>query len=351
MSVETFTQEFHDESSVRKMSYRTLGRTNLQVSKLSLGGGPFGGLYEASAETEGTEIILSALKLGINYLDTAPHYGLGRSEKFFGKVLKEVPRKAFYISTKVGHYDNYFDFSAKSVVASLEKSLSLLGLSCVDIVYIHDIEFAPSLDYIISETIPALLKMKEKNKLRFIGASAYPVSILKNLCEISDQIDVVLSYSRDTLFDSTLEDYLPFFKSKNIGVVNASCTGMGLLSTVGPQTWHPATDHLKEICRKAVAETLADNVELGKLAVYFCLQKSYISSCLVGMGSTKILKLNLDAAFNNISDEEKQVLNRIKQRYFDGENYHWEEPDLNVYKKQIETCHKYKYKYESFMNL
>lgn len=58
----------------------------------------------------------------------------------------------------------------------------------------------------------------------------------------------------------------------------------------------------------------ADNVELGKLAVYFCLQKSYISSCLVGMGSTKILKLNLDAAFNNISDEEKQVLNRIKQR-------------------------------------
>lgn len=54
--------------------------------------------------------------------------------------------------------------------------------------------------------------MKEKNKLRFIGASAYPVSILKNLCEISDQIDVVLSYSRYTLFDSTLENYLPFFK-------------------------------------------------------------------------------------------------------------------------------------------
>lgn len=85
-------------------------------------------------------MIHKAIKSGINYIDTAPYYGQGRAEEVLGMALKTVPRKAYYIATKVGRYEkdlvNRFDFSAKRTRESVEKSLKLLGIEYVDIIQV-----------------------------------------------------------------------------------------------------------------------------------------------------------------------------------------------------------------------
>lgn len=135
-------------------------------------------------ENEAIAAIHHALKSGVNYIDTAPYYGQGRSERIIGKALKDVPRKAYYIATKVcrydlGGYDNQFDFTAKRTKESIETSLKLLGLDYVDIVQIHDVEFAPSLDMVVNETLPAVEEAKKQEKLKYIGFSGYPLNALK----------------------------------------------------------------------------------------------------------------------------------------------------------------------------
>lgn len=140
-------------------------------------------LASSFEEDEGIKTVHAALKSGINYIDTAPWYGQGRSEEVLGQALKDVPREAYYIATKVARYElNYedmFDFSAKKTRESVEKSLKLLGLEYVDVIQIHDIEFAPNLDIVLNETLPTLEALVKEGKAKYIGVSAYPVDILK----------------------------------------------------------------------------------------------------------------------------------------------------------------------------
>ena len=88
---------------------------------------------------EAVETIQEAIKAGINYLDTAPYYG--GSEEIIGEALKGIPRDAFYIGTKTGRYsnptwENQFDFSSSAILKSVERSLTRLGLSCIDIIQV-----------------------------------------------------------------------------------------------------------------------------------------------------------------------------------------------------------------------
>lgn len=89
---------------------------------------------------EGIATVNKALKSGINYIDTAPYYGQGRSEEVLGMALKDIPRSAYYLATKVGRYEQrfegMFDFSAKKTRESVEKSLDLLGVEYVDIIQV-----------------------------------------------------------------------------------------------------------------------------------------------------------------------------------------------------------------------
>lgn len=94
-----------------------------------------------------------------------------------------MPREAYYIATKVARYEldyeNMFDFSARKTRESVEKSLQLLGLEYVDVIQIHDVEFAENLDIVLNETLPALEQLVKEGKAKFIGLSAYPLSVLK----------------------------------------------------------------------------------------------------------------------------------------------------------------------------
>lgn len=185
------------------------------------------------------------------------------------------------VSSKCGRYIDGFDFSADRVTKSIDESLERLNLSYIDIMQCHDIEFGSldqallstfplyilswrivsvksvsfltySLFYtwqIIAETIPALLKLKASGKIRFIGITGLPLKIFKYILDRVPEgtIDVVLSYCHYSLNDSTLQDLLPYLKSKGVGIINASPLSMGLLTEGGPPSWHPASKDL-QVC-------------------------------------------------------------------------------------------------------
>lgn len=319
------------------MQYEPFGRTGLKVSKVSFGTGTFSQLYGDLDEAEALEAVKVATKRGINYFDTAPFYGQGRSEEVLGKALRQIPRQAYYVATKVGRYERdferMFDYSATKTRESVEKSLKLLGVECIDVVQIHDVEFAPNLDIVIEETLPTLEALRSEGKLRFIGVSAYPLAVLKEIIsKAPDRFDTVLSYCRNTLFDDELKDYIPFFKEHNLAIICASGHGMGLLTNGGPQPWHPTDQQMKTVCREAAEYCKAEGVELGKLAMHHCIQMSGPVTFLAGMQSTALVDINLDAYFNGLSEKEAEVLAYLKERVFTKiTKTHWEGVELKAY--------------------
>lgn len=173
----TYLQAFHGAAGDNKMLYRQLGKTALYTSYLGFGASSLGSVFRATDDLEACEVVKLAMKSGINYIDTAPWYGHGKSEKVLGNALKEIPREVYYIATKVGRYHpnpaEMFDFSYDRTMASVDESLERLGLSYVDLIQVHDIEFAPSLDIVVNETLLALQKIKEQGKARYIGRLCY----------------------------------------------------------------------------------------------------------------------------------------------------------------------------------
>ncbi|XP_045584178.1 uncharacterized protein [Procambarus clarkii] len=331
MDQPTYVEGFHDPEAVKKMTYHPFGNTGLKVSKMSLGGGPLGGIYGDTIETESIQTVHLAVKSGINYIDTAPYYGNGRSEEVIGKALKDVPRRAYYIATKVGRYEfaieRMFDFSAERVERSVERSLKLLGLDYVDVIQVHDLEFAESLDIVLKETLPALKKVVEQGKARFIGITGYNVSVLKEVVERSSvKIDLVLSYARNTMIDDTLKEYLPFFQSRGIGVINAAAVGMGMLCQERDLVaWHPAPQEMKTACEAARDYCEAAGVDLGRLAVQHSLALEGLATHLLGCINLDILKRNLQSVLVPLTPLEEQVARDVVDRFFQPlPKKHWE---------------------------
>lgn len=221
------------------------------------------------------------------------------SEKMLGKGLKAlgVPRNEYIVSTKCGRYVEGFDFSAERVTKSIDESLARLQLDYVDILQCHDIEFG-SLDQIVNETIPALQKLREAGKIRFIGITGLPLSVFTYVLDRvpPGTVDVILSYCRYSVNDSTLVDLLPYLKSKGVGVISASPLAMGLLTENGPPEWHPASAELKSACQAAAAFCKAKGKNISKLAMQYSLANKDISSVLVGMNSVRQVKENVYAA-------------------------------------------------------
>lgn len=339
----TYVEGFHDKEAVLQMKYHDLGNTGLKLSHLSFGCGPLGGVYGEFFEEEAIETVREAIRKGVNYFDTAPAYGQGVSETVLGKALAGVPRQAYYISTKVSRYgkewSNMFDRSEKRIRSEFEKSLQLLGVDYVDILYVHDIEFG-SLDDVLKNAIPAVAKLIKEKKACHLGISGYPLSVLKEAVEKSHiPIEVVLSYSRDLIFDNTLQEYIPFFKSKGIGVINAALTGMGILTTEGPPAWHPADPELKELCMKAAKYAEEKGVQLGKLSVSYSLHQPGSDSYLVGIKNRTQLRQNL--CVRSFPEGYKKVIQDLKETYFNSDvNLHWEGKEIVQYNKCMESTKK-----------
>ncbi len=277
------------------MIYRPLGRTGLQVSALSFGASSLGGAFRAIDEGEGIRAVHTALELGINLIDTSPFYGVTKSETILGRALKGVPRDRYFLSTKVGQYDaGVFDFSAARIVRSLDESCARLGVDYVDILQCHDIEFV-SLDQIVSETLPAMVELRQRGRIGAIGLTGLPLKIFPAVIDRvpAGTVDVILSFCHYELNDTSLTTLLPYLRQHGVGVISAAPTGMGLLSERPAPSWHPAPPAIVAGCRKAAELCRARGGDIVKLAIQFAVAQPEIATTVIGSASPENMRKNV----------------------------------------------------------
>ena len=264
------------------MKRRLLGRTGLEVPILAFGASSLGAEFRRVTVEEALASVHVALDLGMNLIDTSPFYGRGMSEVLLGIALKEVPRDSYTLCTKLGRYDlGHFDFSAKRVVESVDVSLHRLGTDHLDIILCHDIEFVP-MDKIVDETLPALEKIRDAGKVRFIGFSGYPQKIFRFICDQAN-VDCVLNYNQYTLQNTRFADEtVPWLVERGIGVMNAGPFSARLLTDAALPVWLKEPESVKEAARRAAAVCRARGTPIAKLALQFSLENPLIATTIAG---------------------------------------------------------------------
>lgn len=294
------------------MEYRTLGKTGLQVSKLSFGASSLGGVFHEVDEQECLRTVHTALDMGINYIDVSPYYGQTKAETVLGKAIKDIPRDRYYLSTKAGRYGlDTFDFSKERIISSLEESLRRLHTDYVDILFLHDIEFVPA-DIIIEEALPALDQLKQEGKIRFKGICGLPIALFEYFLP-KVEVDAMISYCHYSLNDTSLLRLLPLIEEHQVGLVNASPLSMGLLSTKKLASWHLAPDDVKRVCRQAAEYCEAQGKPIAELAIQFSTSNERIPTTLVSTAKPENIRNNIKWA-NGQLDEAllQEVLNILK---------------------------------------
>lgn len=277
------------------MHYRPLGSTGLKVSVLSYGASPLGNAFRTIDDNEGIRTVRTALDLGINFLDTSPHYGATKSETVLGRALQGVPRDSYYLATKIGQYgEGNFDFSAARVTQSFDESCTRLGTDYIDVLHCHDIEFA-DLNQVVNETLPALVKLRDAGRVGHLGITGLPLKIFPAVIDRAgpNVVQAVLSFCRYCLNDTALESLIPSFQAKGVGIINASATGMGLLTERGAPGWHPAPESIKAGCRRAVEYCQSVGADITKLALQFAVHHPAIATTLVGTASPDNIRKNV----------------------------------------------------------
>ena len=289
-----------------------LGRTPVQVTELGFGGAPIGNLYAPVSDEQSRAAVDAAWDAGVRYFDTAPHYGLGLSERRLGAALRDRPRGEYAISTKVGRLlvrnpaplgsdvavggfavpdtlTRVFDFSRDGVRRSLESSLDRLGLDRIDIVLIHDPDDPHHLDTALAHAVPALIELREQGVIGAVGAGMNTVDPLLRFVAESD-VDVVMVAGRWTLLDRSAAPLLDACAARGVAVLAAAPFNSGLLADPRPAegtpfNYAPAPPELLASARRYAELARAHGVALPQLALQFPLRHPAVASVVAGMAT------------------------------------------------------------------
>ena len=298
------------------MKLRPLGNTGLEVSPLSFGASSLGGVFHGINESDAIRAAHTAIEGGMNFIDVSPYYGHYKAETVLGKALRDIPRDKYILSTKVGRYGkdgvNTWDYSARRATESVYESMERLGINHIDLINVHDIEFA-DLQQIVDETLPALVELREKGIVNHVGITDLQ---LENLQWVIDRVpkgtvETVLNFCHFCLCDDKLTDYLDYFESHGIGIINASPLSMGLLSERGVPAWHPAPQPLVEACARAAAHCKAKGYPIEKLAIQYALTNERIATTLFSSANPDNVKRNLEWASEPIDAQLAQEVQDI----------------------------------------
>lgn len=267
------------------MKYTELGHTGMVLSNVGLGASSLGSVFHSINESEGIQAVHTAVDNGINFIDVSPYYGHLKAETVLGKALKEIDRNRYYLSTKVGRYGkdgvNSWDYSGKRAKESVYESMERLNVDHIDLINVHDIEFA-DLEQVCNETLPALVDLRNEGVVSHVGITNLTLRHFKYVIDHvpAGTVESVLSFCHYTLNDDALVDYLDYFESKGVGVLNASPYSMGLLTKRGAPDWHPAPGALVRLSRKVVAYCESKGLDIERLAVNFSMNNPRIASTL-----------------------------------------------------------------------
>lgn len=282
-------------------------RTGHALTELGLGVAQLGNLSRIVSDEDAESAVEAAWDAGIRYFDTAPHYGLGLSERRLGALVADRPREEFVVSTKVGRLlepdpdgagrldDEGFavpatmrrvwDFTADGVRRSLDASLERLGLDRVDIVYIHDPD--DHWKQASAQAVPALVELREQGVIGAIGVGMNQHEMLTEFIRRSD-IDLVMCAGRYTLLEQPAADeMLPLAQDRGVGVVIAGVYNSGLLATSRPRAqatydYAPADSVLVARVHAIADICEANGVALPDAAVAFPVLHPAVVSVVVG---------------------------------------------------------------------
>lgn len=284
----------------------TLGRTGVRVTRLGLGCAPLGGLYQAVGDETAAATLARAWEQGIRFFDTAPLYGLGRSERRTGAALAVRARDEFTLATKVGRRlvpraeapraggmwaepaadEPVFDFSAGGVRRSYEESLDRLGLERVDILHLHDPDdhFAEAMAGGRRE----LRRLRAEGRVGAVSAGMNQSAMLTEFARTGD-FDCFLLAGRYTLLDqSGLADLLPECERRGISVIAGGVYNSGILADPRPGATYgylPATDDMLARVRAIGEVCERHGVPLRAAALRFPFGHPAVASVLIGMRS------------------------------------------------------------------
>ena len=331
---------------------RKIGKTNLEITELSIGTAQIGGWPKEVNNQEAFATLDFAWKKGIRYFDTAPLYGSGMAETRLGNFLKEKNRDDFVIATKVGRLvvdtdvpndkfkgqdpnkDTIFDFSYDGVMRSFEESLNRLQLNHIDVLHLHDPDNYPHhLDEAKKGAIKAMIKLKDQKLVKALGCG---LNQNEMLIELSKEgcFDCFLLAGRYTLLDqSSLDELIPICKTNNISLVLGGVFNSGILINPSPNSyfdytkldvnwfenakkhlvripkdfesaeyWLKKAYKLKNACEKS-------NISLKKAALQFPFANELVATTILGMGSIKEVEENYN---NYISKIPYSFWKRIK---------------------------------------
>jgi len=233
---------------------RRLGKSDVAVTPLGLGGAPLGNLYVDIADEQAAATVDAAWAAGVRFFDTAPHYGLGLSERRLGAALRGRPRDEYVVCTKVGRLlvpnrdaagrrdgdifevsadlRREWDFSADGVRRSLEQSLDRLGLDRVDVLLIHDPE--GHADEAIRDAYPALHDLRSQGVVGAIGVGSCDWQVIHRFVT-ETELDVVMLAGRYTLLEQpALDKLLPACVERGVSVLNVGVFNSGLMAVDWP---------------------------------------------------------------------------------------------------------------------
>lgn len=284
------------------MEYREIGKTGMKVSALSFGASSLGGVFHNIDEGRAIDAVYTAIDCGMNFIDVSPYYGHYKAETVLGKALKNIDRSKYYLSTKVGRYGkdgkNTWDYSAKRVADSVYESMERLNIDHIDLINVHDIEFADrfySLDMIVEETLPALVELKQKGVVSHVGITDLQLPNIKYVIDhvAPGTVESVLCFCHYCLNDDAIADYLDYFEERGIGVINASPLSMGLLSQRGVPEWHPAPKPLVEVCKRAAEYCNEVGYPIEKLAMQYSVGNPRVTTTLFSSANPDNVRKNV----------------------------------------------------------
>lgn len=291
----------------------------IDLPRLGFGAAQLGNLYRETTDQEAREAVEAAWDGGIRMFDTAPHYGVGTSERRLGALLQDRPREEYLLSTKVGRLlrpgpgdgddlDNGFavpddlvrewDMSERGIRASHEASLERLGLDRVDILYLHDPEEGPT-EQAFAEALPTLVAMRDEGLVGAIGVGSKDADVLTRVVR-TGQLDVVMVSGRYTLLEQpAATDLLPACLEHDVAVVAVSVFNSGILAHPEPPDdanyeYGNAPVAMLERAREFAAIARDHGVELPDLAVQFPLLHPAISSVVLGMRTASQVRSNVE---------------------------------------------------------
>lgn len=307
---------------------RRLGRTNVMLPQMGIGGGPLGDLFTKISDAQAEATLTAAWDAGVRYYDTAPWYGRGQSEHRFGRHLYHRPRSELILSTKVGRilyppanpatFDRgiwagglplqiRWDYSYDGIMRSYEDSLQRLGLTSIDMLIIHDLDFlhhkteplvTAHLTQLATSGYRALAELKACGQITAIGAGINELGMIPRFLDLVE-LDFFMLAMRYTLGEhEALEKELPLCQARGVGVVLAGVFSSGLYAT-GPvpgATYNYVKANPAQLERAGKVEAICKRhaVPLAAAALQFPMHHPLVASVIPGGFRPEHVRTNLE---------------------------------------------------------